>query len=141
MLVRVYAPAGRETYLAFGPTWVDLPLVCAPILRPFVLLVAGDARAVRDSELQQVAACALQIGAAYICCWGPDASRVEDAFDDAAVLASLATDPESPDGETGIMTTQHESEPLAEAVWFASTAACTNHIIPLTCPRSLVQPL
>ena len=56
----------------------------------------------------------LDVGAAYICAWGPGVSAVEEGFDYASFLPELGV----PLPYT-LLTTSHERESLSEALWFA----------------------
>ena len=59
----------------------------------------------------------LNRGAVYVCCWGTDCERVHDAIDTAAIARNPSCDPV-------VMTTWHDEEPLAKAVFFALN--CTS---------------
>jgi hypothetical protein len=85
-------------------------------LKPFVLFTAFDASSLTDDQLGSFATSMLEAGCAYVCAWGVDARRVEDAFDWVAVNAELAG---KPFVEEVMMTTSHESESLDDALWFA----------------------
>jgi hypothetical protein len=84
----------------------------------FVLLVAADTA---ELEGTAVAACAerlVRAGVSYVCCWGPDAERLHDCFDE----ADLALNGEAT-ADRLIMSTWHEHESLEEAIWFATHVA------------------
>ena len=80
----------------------------------FVLAIAADTRGEEGARLVDAAAGFLRRGASYVCCWGPDCSRLHDCFDEADRLVN---------GESSaarvLMTTWHEDEPWEEALWFA----------------------
>lgn len=88
---------------------------CAPISVPegsYVLVIAS-CRQVKLSKVEAARAW-VEAGAVYVCAWGPDAAEIEEAFDYASFLPEL--------GEPlrfTLMTTNHENEPLEEALWFA----------------------
>jgi hypothetical protein len=75
---------------------------------PFILFVAANASADKKTEIQRFAVEAIEAGCAYVCTWGDGCSRVHDLFD----LASI-------DADQFVMSTWHEDESLAEALWFA----------------------
>lgn len=79
----------------------------------FVALIAMDARTNSTYDLFEFGKTLLRQGAVYLCTWGPDSERVHDIFDE----ASQEVLPEETD-ETVIMTTWHDSESLAEALYF-----------------------
>jgi hypothetical protein len=83
---------------------------------PFVAFTALDAAALRDDELRSLARTLLQNGCVYSCSWGPEAGRVETAFDLEAAEAGIAG---SPYGDDVVVTTSHEGESLDDALWFA----------------------
>ncbi len=60
----------------------------------------------------------IERGASYVCCWGPGAERLEDAFDEAGVLRELKAN--SLPTDDVLMTTSHDQESLEEALWFAA---------------------
>jgi hypothetical protein len=87
----------------------------------FVLFLAWDARGIPDETILAVAQRLVRAGLSYIVAWGPDCERVHDVFDDADIIEN----PESntPDTDTVIMSTWHDSEPLEQALWFALYSA------------------
>jgi len=111
--------------LATGRKWITVSAAsfdAIPSLLPFsyetfVLLLAADARGASDQALRKSCSQLLTAGARYVCCWGPDCSRVHDACDFAAMELGLNR------GDAVIMTTWHDREPLEEAIWFAANAA------------------
>lgn len=79
----------------------------------FTLLLAIDAPRYPDEQLSALAERFREAGLGYLCAWGPGCSRVHTLFD-------MAFDEESRGVERPfLMTTDHEREPLAEALWFA----------------------
>ena len=83
-------------------------------LHLFTLLLAIDAGRYRDEQLHALAERFRAAGLAYLCAWGPGCSRVHTLFDFAFVdEQSRRVD------RPLLMTTDHEHEPLAEALWFA----------------------
>jgi hypothetical protein len=108
---------GRE-WIAINIPSVDVVDVVLPFaFQSFVLFLALDARSVSDPVLQQNCRKLLTAGARFVSVWGPDCSRVHDAFDLAALELGLNN------GDAVIMTSWHANESLKEAVWFAANAA------------------
>jgi hypothetical protein len=88
----------------------NVPSAC-PLPGPyFACLLAWDAQTASDESIAAVASRLLRAGCVYVCCWGPDCSRVHDLFD----LAELELRPDGP----WAMSTWHGAEPLSEALWF-----------------------
>lgn len=80
----------------------------------FTLLLAIDAPRYPDEQLSTLAERFREAGLGYLCAWGPGCSRVHTLFDLATV------DEESRGVERPfLVTTDHEREPLAEALWYA----------------------
>ena len=101
----------REMYLIDASRPEDVPIDIPVCGGSFVCLLAWDASHVADDAVKALAYRLLNAGCVYICCWGPGSSRVEDLFDEVDVERS-------PNGPI-VMSTWHEHEPLAEALWFA----------------------
>lgn len=108
---RVGSVPGRQLYA--GSDLTDWP---ADLKEPFVVVTALDARARSDEQLQELARDLLERGCVYACAWGPDAGRVEAAFDLVSIEAEDAGRPYVSDV---VMTTAHENEALDQALWFA----------------------
>ena len=116
--------AGQGTH--DGRSWLvgaapDLASVAAELEPPsphFVLFLAADCRGIPGATLVDIASDLIERGASYVCCWGPDAVRLEHAFDEAGTLQDVASgrDP----GDDVLMTTSHEGESLEDALWFAA---------------------
>jgi hypothetical protein len=79
-----------------------------PRRSPFILFVAAKASAEDELEIRRFAVDAVDAGCAYICAWGEGCEQVHDLFD----VASIAAD-------RFVMSTWHDDESLAEALWFA----------------------
>jgi hypothetical protein len=80
----------------------------------FTLLLAIDADRYADEELDELASRLRHAGLGYLCAWGPGCARVHRVFDLAFISEELAGIQ-----RPFLMTTDHEGEPLAEALWFA----------------------
>src|SRR2546429_4300712 len=116
--------------LATGRKWITVSAAsfdAIPSLLPFpydtfVLLLAADARGASLQALRKCCSQLLTAGARYVCCWGPDCSRVHDACDLAAMELGLNR------GDAVIMTTWHDREPLEETIWFARSEEHTSEL-------------
>lgn len=100
----------RELFLIDAAGAEDIPTGLVLNDR-FVCLLAWDASGVSDDTVKTLARRLFAAGCVYICCWGADCSRVHDLFD----LVDLERAPNGP----WVMSTWHENEPLAEAIWFS----------------------
>ncbi len=110
---------------------------------PFIVVTAFDSTAVDEEALLAFAERLIARGCRYSCTWGPDSSRLDLAFDLAAIDAGL-------DGQTDssefVMTSDHGDEPLDEALWFAlhvaspadPTPEC-HAVLAITSPGNAVQ--
>jgi len=105
----------RELFVLEVPDAGNLPTFCLPSAR-FVCLIIWDADKASDQNLAQVANWLLSHGAVYVCCWGESCERVHDAVDTADISRNPSCDPV-------VMTTCHDKEPLAEAVYYALNTA------------------
>ena len=107
-------PKTGRPYFMFGgndPAGWD---VGSPGLPLFTLLLAMEGDRYSDAVLSALAESFRRGGLAYLCAWGPGCSRVHDVFD----LEFVDEDIRGVEGGD-VMTTWHEEEPLAEALWFA----------------------
>ena len=107
-------PHGRAVILAKARRLEDLAADLRVISDSFVLGIAANTSTLTGPALVDMATQLLRRGASYVCCWGPDCSRLHDCFDesDSAVHGSSTDD-------RILMTTWHESESLEEMIWFA----------------------
>ena len=94
----------------------------------FVVFLAMDATSVDDHEVLEFASRSLSQGAIWFCTWGPDCKRVHDLID-------KARDQRFPDptDDTIRMTTWHNDDELADALWFAIYSACPAEIYIESC--------
>jgi hypothetical protein len=114
-------PAARgsfPTYSVFAENLEELVEMLVPPCPRFVLRIAADTEGASGAELQDWAKRVLDLGATYVCSWGPGADARETAFDLAAIERETQVSKESV-----IMTTAHADEPLCEAAWAAVHAA------------------
>lgn len=85
--------------------------------RLFTTFLAIDAHRYPDHDITALASRLARRRIGYLCAWGPDCARVEALFDlefvDAGVRGGR---------RPHLMTTSHEGESLAEALWFAVAA-------------------
>jgi hypothetical protein len=79
----------------------------------FVLLLAMDAAAVGDEEIERAADELLERGLSFACAWGPQCERVENGFDraDERRIAEITE-------KNVVLTTSHAAEELTAAVWY-----------------------
>ncbi len=98
----------------------------------FAGFLAWDPRGVPVSVIDAAAKKLLAAGAVYVCAWGPDCERVHDIVDEVSVELDLETGSEST-----IMTTQHDREPLDEALFFLLRCAIPDEKFHDTCRSSL----
>jgi hypothetical protein len=108
----------RQLYLAQLTRLEDWPTELEEPARPFVVFTAFDAKHLTDDELLRFARQLLGQGCVYACSWGPEALRLHNAFDEAAINAELAGQPYV-DEDDVVMTTSDEDESLDDALWFA----------------------
>ena len=80
----------------------------------FTLLLAVDAERYEDEQLDALAIWLRDAGLVYLCAWGPECERVHTLFD-RAFIAEEAAGVQRP----FLMTTDHDGEALAEALWFS----------------------
>jgi hypothetical protein len=111
---RGWVRARRLYSLAIGgPSELPVPLGLSE--RHFVCLLAWDARGVPAEAVASLVSSLLRAGATYFVCWGPDCERVRDIIDE------LVSHPDNDFGvpeDSCIMTTWHDGECLADALWF-----------------------
>jgi hypothetical protein len=107
----------------------DIPEVLALPCPYFACLLVWDARHVSDETIESVAYKLLRAGCVYICCWGPDCSRVHIYFD----IADLDL---HPDG-TWAISTWHENEPLSEALFFLLQCTGPNDVFFKDCRAAI----
>ena len=116
----------RQLYLASIGDVDDWPDALPLPLKPFVGFMAIDVRPLTNDRLRTFARKLLLQRCVYTCCWGPDADRLDTAFD----LELSEPDPtpsrELPYG-MGVMTESDEGDSLAEALWAAVYSAYPEH--------------
>jgi hypothetical protein len=95
---------GRQLFLT---TLTDSWEWSEAMIGRFVLFTGGDATTASDPQIASYAQAGVDVGCAYVCCWGPDCQRVHDAFDLAAI-------------DHMVYSTWHSDERLAEAMYFAA---------------------
>jgi hypothetical protein len=106
----------RALYVARLPDIDEWPATIEKPRPHFIVVLAMDARGIATERLKALARKLTSQGMAELCAWGPECSRVHDAFD--------LVDPEftsTDDAFTG--TTWHEDEDLDDALWYALFAA------------------
>ncbi len=110
--------SGRHLFVLDISSSFEVPAQLSLATSQFVCLLAWDARAATVNEISSVARRLLDAGAVYICAWGPGCERLHDIIDEEIV----GPNPD-PAVVSGVMTTWHANEPLAEAIEFALVSA------------------
>lgn len=124
----------RRAFVAYAADFTGL---FAPTKWPdghFVLLVLADVSTWPDAHFAEWAEGVLRAGAVYVCCWGPGADRLEERIDEAAQEIERRAGLHLP----VIMTSQHESETMDEALWFAANATWPAEEYEDTCDALVV---
>ena len=89
----------------------------------FTLLLAIDAQRYEDEQLNALAKRFRDAGLVYLCAWGPGCEQVHTLFD-LAFIAEEVAGVERP----FLMTTDHDGEALAEALWFSIDLALQEDV-------------
>ena len=102
----------------------DFPAHLALTGPRFSCLLAWDAREVDAAVIAQLARKLLDAGAVYICTWGPGRERIHDIVNQRSngqqINDQQAAGPNPPPAASRVVvTTGHEEDPLAEAIWHA----------------------
>ncbi|MBZ5508999.1 MAG: hypothetical protein LAO78_26360 [Acidobacteriia bacterium] len=118
----------KTVSLCMAQTLEELPTLITPSGPHFVLLIAMDATEIRNHSICAVAERLLDRGAIYVCAWGPECRKVEDAFDEAIVQRN----PDETDRNV-VFTTAHSQESIEEAVWFFLNCAWPAEDYVYTC--------
>ena len=105
---------GRTVILAKARSLEDLAADLRVVSQHFVLAVAANTTTVAGPALVDMAGQLIRRGASYVCCWGPDCSRLHDCFDE----ADFVVNGESTDDRV-LMTTWHNDDYLEEMFGFA----------------------
>lgn len=113
--VHVDRRTSTRRYLVGNLTRIeDILSILGQVSSRFMLFLALDASSISDQTLRSVARALIDRGMSYLCVWGNECSRVHDEFD--------LERGDEPDGHV-VMTTWHDDEPLAEALWFFANVA------------------
>ena len=103
--------------------------------RYFQLLLAWDAPDTTPQQLMRFFQPLVERGLVYFCAWGNNCEAVHDAVD----RCDIERMPETRDADYIVMTTWHDDESLAEALWFFKVCALPNEgIDPSECDRYVV---
>jgi hypothetical protein len=108
----------RDLYVLEAEGPADVPSHFAIPHPRHVCLLAWDSRNATVDQIADLAGRLLQAGAVYVCVWGPGCERVHDIIDRVVIGPNPVEDVAS-----GIMTTWHDDEPLAETIWYSLTCA------------------
>src|SRR6266540_941439 len=96
-LVGQFTGPDRRLFVVRIENLGDLPESLPVGVRAFVLFTAVDATAASEQQLKDFARKGLELGCVWACTWGPDADRVEFAFD---LVEADASSPEDPCAST-----------------------------------------
>jgi len=96
---------------------LEYPKFWQPPSDHFVVLIAADNRTIPDSEVTSFVNAAINAGACYFVCWGPGCEGLHDSID------RIVIDSMEISSDNVILTTWHDQESLAYAVWFAINVA------------------
>jgi len=96
-LVGQFTGPDRRLFVVRIENLGDLPESLPVGVRAFVLFTAVDATAASEQQLKDFARKWLELGCVWACTWGPDADRVEFAFD---LVEADASSPEDPCAST-----------------------------------------
>ena len=119
----IAAGTGRPTYVLVLDALDGWPQVLPFEGTPFSVLLITDGRDVADDGFRAWNAFARRAadqGMAYFSTWGPDCERLHDVMDESVVQWEVI---EKRPARYFIMTTWHEDEDLAEALWFVRHVA------------------
>jgi hypothetical protein len=123
------APFDRKLFSLSIPNLGSFPSQLEMPNQSFVLLLACDARQIKDSVITDFANLMIDRGIAYLCAWGPDCERVHDLFDLTYVMREIGEERRYPH----VMTTWHDAESLDEALWFMLFSAYPDEAFADTC--------
>lgn len=104
----------RELYVLEVADPEELPLALPTVGKYSVILIVWDAMAVADQTIGCFARRLIDAGGVYFCTWGPDCERVHDLID-----AEWVGNGFTPGTDSTLMTTWHDDDSLADAIWFA----------------------
>ena len=96
----------------------------------FGVLLAWDSSETSEEVLLEVGKQLITQGAVYVCCWGPGCEDVHDAIDHADQETIRP-------GDSVLMTTGHDGEPLSEALWFFLNSAFPHELYEDGCRASI----
>lgn len=114
--------AKRRLTLIECDTFSDvMAAIETPPGKRFATLLVADFLAATADGLVILARRLIDLGARYLCAWGPGCQSAHDSFDIACCEFEM-------NSESVILTTDHSNETLAKAVWFA--LECTDPVPP-----------
>lgn len=109
--------SGRPWYLLAGGDLTAWNIPASARFEQFTTFLALNAGRYTDEEVSALGERLRAAGLAYLCAWGPACGRVHFLFDLVQV-----DEWQSGIRRSFLMTTDHEDEPLAEALWWALEA-------------------
>jgi hypothetical protein len=103
----------QDLFAMYSETPDDLPDTFGLSSPRFICFLAWDSQDVDVDKITEVATKVLNAGAVYVCTWGRGCKRVHDIIDQ----LGWGANPSEPVDRV-IMTTWHDEDTLAEAIWF-----------------------
>ena len=104
----------RDLYVVEISKPEDIPQPFAKTGKFFTALIVWNAGGVEVETISKLAKRLIDAGGVSFCIWGTDCERVHDIIDEEWV--GNGNDPQL---DETVMTTWHDDEPLAKAVWYA----------------------
>ncbi len=101
---------GRRFTHALFDDYISIPDSLGKTSQYLCVLLAMDARTIKDDALEHLSALLLQHGVVYFCAWGSDCERMHDCFD------SQRLEPET--NANVIMTTWHTNDTIEDVARF-----------------------
>jgi len=123
---------GRRYYSLDAATAADVSRAIPSSARTFVLFLAWNATNESDETIRALARDTFAKGLAYLVAWGPDCSRVHDLFDFTGIDEGYY-----PSEDSVVMTTWHEDESLASALWFFLFNTVPDQAFETTCNTAI----
>jgi len=96
---------------------LEYPESWRPSSDHFIVMIAANYRTIHEGQVTSFVNAALDAGACYFVCWGPECEELHDSIDEILVGSMEISD------DNVILTTWHDQESLAYAVWFAINVA------------------
>jgi hypothetical protein len=125
---------GRDLFFLPLNSSNDIPETIKLSSENFVCFIAWDSQKSSVEEISKLLEIIIKNGAAYICSWGPDCGRVHDIADE---IDSYPFKEFGSPEDSVIMTTDHQSESLEEAMFFFLSTTSPDEYYEKSCNSSL----